>query len=362
MKLGFLYAGQGSQHPGMGADLYEEYPVFRQVYHESEVAFDLCQVSFQDPEGLLNQTRYTQPCMVAFAAGLTAVLRELGIVPAAAAGLSLGEYSALHAAGVFDAKTAVELAAFRGSAMERAAAGVESAMMAVLGLDRDALSAACRQASEVGTVVIANYNCPGQLVIGGEKAAVELAADLAKRAGARRCLPLKVSGEVGTVVIANYNCPGQLVIGGEKAAVELAADLAKRAGARRCLPLKVSGPFHTPLMAPAGAELADRFAAMTFHEPRIPVVFNCLGDVNAAQESIPELLVRQVQSSVYMEDSLRSLARLGLDALVEIGPGKVLSGFARKTVPELPVLTVETAEEVKKLPELLRQLEKELHL
>ncbi len=315
MKLGFLYAGQGSQHPGMGADLYEEYPVFRQVYHESEVAFDLCQVSFQDPEGLLNQTRYTQPCMVAFAAGLTAVLRELGIVPAAAAGLSLGEYSALHAAGVFDAKTAVELAAFRGSAMERAAAGVESAMMAVLGLDRDALSAACRQASEVGTVVIANYNCPGQLVIGGEKAAVELAADLAKRAGARRCLPLKVSG-----------------------------------------------PFHTPLMAPAGAELADRFAAMTFHEPRIPVVFNCLGDVNAAQESIPELLVRQVQSSVYMEDSLRSLARLGLDALVEIGPGKVLSGFARKTVPELPVLTVETAEEVKKLPELLRQLEKELHL
>ena len=315
MKLGFLYAGQGSQHPGMGADLYEEYPAFRQVYHESEVAFDLCQVSFQDPEGLLNQTRYTQPCMVAFAAGLTAVLRELGIVPAAAAGLSLGEYSALHAAGVFDAKTAVELAAFRGSAMERAAAGVESAMMAVLGLDRDALSAACRQASEVGTVVIANYNCPGQLVIGGEKAAVELAADLAKRAGARRCLPLKVSG-----------------------------------------------PFHTPLMAPAGAELADRFAAMTFHEPRIPVVFNCLGDVNAAQESIPELLVRQVQSSVYMEDSLRSLARLGLDALVEIGPGKVLSGFARKTVPELPVLTVETAEEVKKLPELLRQLEKELHL
>lgn len=315
MKLGFLYAGQGSQHPGMGADLYEEYPAFRQVYHESGVAFDLCHVSFEDPEGLLNQTRYTQPCMVAFAAGLTAVLRELGIVPAAAAGLSLGEYSALHAAGVFDAKTAVELAAFRGSAMERAAAGVESAMMAVLGLDRDALSAACRQASEVGTVVIANYNCPGQLVIGGEKAAVELAADLAKRAGARRCLPLKVSG-----------------------------------------------PFHTPLMAPAGAELADRFAAMTFHEPRIPVVFNCLGDVNAAQESIPELLVRQVQSSVYMEDSLRSLARLGLDALVEIGPGKVLSGFARKTVPELPVLTVETAEEVKKLPELLRQLEKELHL
>ena len=135
MKLGFLYAGQGSQHPGMGADLYERFPTFRAVLDSAaaQVDFDLKEVSFTDAKGILNETRYTQPCMVAFAAGMTALLAERGIVPAAAAGLSLGEYSALHAAGVFDADTAVELVAFRGKAMEEAAAGRPSAMVAVLG-------------------------------------------------------------------------------------------------------------------------------------------------------------------------------------------------------------------------------------
>ena len=136
MKLGFLYAGQGAQHPGMGADLYDAYPAFRAVYDNAKVDFDLKEVSFTDAGGVLNQTRYTQPCMVAFAAGLTAVLAQQGIRPAVAAGLSLGEYSALHAAGVFDAETAIELVAFRGKAMEAAAAGRERAMMAVLNLDR----------------------------------------------------------------------------------------------------------------------------------------------------------------------------------------------------------------------------------
>ena len=175
MKLGFLYAGQGSQHPGMGADLYEAFPAFRTVIDGTKVDFDLKKVSFKDPDGVLNQTRYTQPCMVAFAAGLTAVLAEKGVIPAAAAGLSLGEYSALHAAGVFDAATAVKLVAFRGRAMEEAAAGRESAMMAVLNLDRALLQDACDAASDLGCVVIANYNCPGQQVIGGEKAAEEKA-------------------------------------------------------------------------------------------------------------------------------------------------------------------------------------------
>ena len=309
MKLGFLYAGQGSQHPGMGADLYETFPIFRKVLDSAaqKVDFDLKEVSFTDAAGVLNQTRYTQPCMVAFAAGLTAVLAERGIVPSAAAGLSLGEYSALCAAGVFDADTAVELVAFRGRAMEEAAAGRPSAMVAVLGLDREALQAACDEAAAHGCVVIANYNCPGQLVLGGGKAAVEAAAALAKEKGARRCLPLKVSG-----------------------------------------------PFHTPLMAPAGDALAERFRTITFHEPRIPVIFNCLGAEKPEGVTIPELLVRQVQSSVYMEDSIRYLADMGLDALVEIGPGKVLSGFVKKTVPELPVYAVETAADVEQLAELLK--------
>ena len=310
MKLGFLYAGQGSQHPGMGADLYEAYPAFRAVIDQAakRVDFDLKEISFTDSQGVLNQTRYTQPCMVAFAAGLTAVLTEQGIVPAAAAGLSLGEYSALHAAGVFDAVTAVELVAFRGKAMEEAAAGRPSAMMAVLGLDREPLQAACGQASALGCVVIANYNCPGQLVIGGEKDAVERAAALAKEAGARRCLPLKVSG-----------------------------------------------PFHTPLMAPAGDALAERFRTVDFHQSAIPVVFNCLGDVKDDSVTIPELLVRQVQSSVYMEDSIRAMAGLGIDAFVEIGPGKALSGFVKKTVPEIPVCAVETAADVEALVNVIKE-------
>lgn len=142
MKLGFLYAGQGSQHAGMGRDLYEAYPAFRGAFDSAALPFDLHGVCFDDPDRQLDQTRYTQPCMVAFAAGMTAVLHERGILPDVVAGLSLGEYSALHAVGVFDAKTAVELAAFRGEAMERAAQGIESAMIAVMGLDEDALSSA----------------------------------------------------------------------------------------------------------------------------------------------------------------------------------------------------------------------------
>ena len=216
MNLGFLYAGQGSQHPGMGADLYERFPTFRAVLDSAaaRVDFDLKEVSFTDAKGVLNQTRYTQPCMVAFAAGMTALLAERGIIPAAAAGLSLGEYSALHAAGVFDADTAVELVAFRGKAMEEAAAGRPSAMVAVLGLDRAALQAACNEAAKEGCVVIANYNCPGQLVLGGEKAAVEAASALAKEKGARRCLPLKVSGPFHTQMCIRDSSGGLRYSGG----------------------------------------------------------------------------------------------------------------------------------------------------
>ena len=312
MKLGFLYAGQGSQHPGMGTDLYGAYPAFRSVLDGADVGFDLKEVCFIDSQNLINQTRYTQPCMVAFAAGLTAVLLERGVIPSVTAGLSLGEYSALHAAGTFDARTAIETAAFRGQAMERAAQGLESAMVAVLGLDRAALEAACGEASSLGVVVIANYNCPGQLVIGGEKAAVERAATLAKEKGARRCMPLKVSG-----------------------------------------------PFHTPLMAPAGTALASYFRTVSFAEPAIPVIFNCLGRPRNGDESIPELLVRQVQSSVYMEDSIRAMAAMGVDAILEIGPGTALSGFVRRTLPEMPVYAVETVPDVERLPDWLAALNKE---
>ena len=183
MKLAFLYAGQGTQHPGMGRDLYETYPAFRQVLDSAQLDFDLKELCFEGPEEKLSQTQYTQPCMVAFAAGVTAVLREKGIIPEVAAGLSLGEYSALQAAGVFDSKTAVELVAFRGKAMAQAVQDRPCGMAAVLMLGREQLAECCRQAGEAGVVEIANYNCPTQLVIAGDAAAVEKAGELALQQG-----------------------------------------------------------------------------------------------------------------------------------------------------------------------------------
>lgn len=156
----------------------------------------------------------------------------------------------------------------------------------------------------------------------------------------------KEAGRLGVVEIANYNCPGQLVISGMAGAVAQACRLAKAAGARRCVPLKVSGPFHTSLMAPAGDALARRFADVTFNEPSVPVLFNCLGDEKRPGDAIADLLVRQVQSSVYMEDTIRALAAKGVDTIVEIGPGKALSGFVRKTDKTLRTISLETAGEI----------------
>ena len=307
MSLAFLYAGQGSQHPGMGADLYEAHPAFRAVLDAAGVDFDLKTTMFTDPDGVLNLTEYTQPCMVAFAAGMTALLAERGIVPDYAAGLSLGEYSALQCAGVFTAPQAISLAAFRGKAMAAAAAGRPCGMTAVLGLDREKLQEACRQA-----------------------------------AGA------------GVVEIANYNCPGQLVIGGEQAAVDKAAALAKELGAKRCLPLKVSGPFHTSLLAPAGDALREKFRETAFGAMRIPVLFNCLGREMGPEDTIPALLGKQVQTSVYMQDTIRRLAELGVDTIVEIGPGKALIGFVKKTAPAIKTYAVETCADLDALSAALK--------
>lgn len=307
MKLAFLYAGQGAQHVGMGRDLYEIYPAFRQVLDSAPVDFDLKTLCFNGPEDQLNDTRYTQPCMVAFAAGVTALLREAGITPDYAAGLSLGEYSALQCAGVFDAKTAISLVAFRGQAMADAVQGRPCGMAAVLGMDRDALKAVCAEASDAGVVECTNFNCPGQIVISGDAAAVDKAGELAKAAGAKRVLPLKVSG-----------------------------------------------PFHTSLMAPAGEALAEKFRSVAFGEMSFPVLFNCKGGPMEAGETIPELLVRQVQSSVYLEDTIRAMAGMGVDTIVEIGPGKALSAFVKKTEKGIKTYAVETVEDIEKLCEALK--------
>ena len=296
MKLAFVYAGQGSQHVGMGKDFYQEFTLFAQVFDHAPVDFDLKKLCFEGPEEQLSQTRYTQPCMAAFAVGVTDLLYQEGIRPQLAAGLSLGEYSALYAAGVFSRGTVISTVALRGRAMEEAAAGLDCSMTAVLGLDREKLQQACDGAAELGVVQICNYNCPGQLVIGGEKAAVDKAGELAKELGAKRCMPLKVSG-----------------------------------------------PFHTRMMKPAGDALASHFKTIDFRPMALPVYFNCLGGPMDAGDNIPALLERQVQSSVYWEDTLRRMEAEGVDTVVEIGPGKALSGFFKKTAPGIRTCHIDTA-------------------
>lgn len=307
MKLAFLYAGQGSQHVGMGKDLYESCPEFRQVFDDVTVDFDLKKVCFEGPDETLAQTQYTQPCMVAFATGVTTALYERGIRPEMAAGLSLGEYSALSAAGVFDPETAVELVAFRGKVMAGAVKDRPSAMAAVLMLGREELQKCCDAASHLGVVEIANFNCPGQIVIGGDAAAVEEAGRLAKEAGARRVMPLRVSG-----------------------------------------------PFHTSLMAPAGEALEERLKEVDFAPMEFPVLFNCLGGPMGEKDTIPDLLVRQVQTSVHMEDTIRKMEEAGVDTIIEIGPGKALSSFVKKTARNIKTYSIETAEDLEAVTAALK--------
>lgn len=310
MKTAFLYAGQGSQVAGMGKDLYEKYASFRKAFDEPELDFDIKKICFEDPEGLINETEYTQPCMTAFAAGVNGVFEELGIKdPDYVAGLSLGEYSALSKAGVFDGKTAVETVAFRGKVMAECSKGVDSGMTAILALPIEKIEECCNAAKDEGIVQICNLNCPGQTVIGGEKKAVDKAAALCSEAGARRTVELKVSG-----------------------------------------------PFHTEIMAPAGDRLFEYFKKIEFGDMKIPVLFNYLGHEKAESDSIPELLKMQVQRSVRMEDTLRRLFELKVDTFVEIGPGKALSGFVKKTAKALDIkdyriFNIENAEDINTLKE-----------
>lgn len=297
MKLAFLYAGQGNQHVGMGMDLYEQYPAFRPFYDTNAAGFDLKQLIQNGPEEKLNETRYTQPCMVAFCAGVTTLLEQEGIVPEMVAGLSLGEYSALTAAGVFTPDTAIALTAFRGKAMETAVGDLPCGMAAILNLERGKLQKVCAEASSLGIVEIANYNSPVQMVIAGEKAAVEKACELALAAGARRCIPLHLPG-----------------------------------------------PFHSSLMHPAGDALASYFKTISFGEMKFPVIFNTTAKPLQPGESIPALLEKQVQSSTYFEDSVRYMEQMGIDTALEIGPGKVLAGFVRKTTKNIQVHSVEDVE------------------
>ena len=306
MKTVFLYAGQGSQKAGMGKDLYEAFASYREVIDGLSLDTDICYYMHEAKLEELSKTEITQPCMAAFAAGVTAVLREHGIVPDAACGLSLGEYGALHAAGVLDAKEYVKLCEFRGRKMAEAASGKSCAMSAVLGQTAEAVQEACEANAEAGYVTVANYNCPGQYVICGEEAAV--------------------------AATENY---------------------LKEHGAKRCVRLNVSGPFHTKFMKPAGDALRAYFDAMTWGSPQIPVVLNVTGAYLTEEENLKERMVQQVQSSVQFEKSMRLLLDDGATEFIEIGPGNTLSGFLKKTAKEsgkdITIYNVENTESLQGL-------------
>lgn len=311
LSIAFLYAGQGSQKVGMGKDFYENSETFKKVVDSVNLDFDIKTLMFEGPMEQLSQTRYTQPCMAVFAAGVTKMLFEKGIKPDYAAGLSLGEYGALYGAGVFDEDTFIKLVAFRGKVMEEAAQGIECKMSAVMGLDSSVLEKICEEVRN------------------------------------------DTENEGSYVTVSNYNCKGQYVICGDMDAVAKAEEKAKEAGAKRCIPLKVSGPFHTKYMKPAGDALREYFNGITFGEMEYPVIFNTTANELQADESIPQLLEKQVQSSIYMEKTITLLKEKGVDTVIEIGPGKALSGFVKKTVEGINTYVVEDMDGFKKLLEEL---------
>ena len=308
MKLGIVYAGQGSQKVGMGQDFYEKYDLFKETIDNATdtvkavTDMDVAELSFNGPEEKLSQTKYTQPAMVAFAIGVTKLLHERGIKADYTLGLSLGEYSALYESEAIDEKQVLDLIAKRGLFMTEASEGLEVKMAAVLGAERQTVLDACDRV---------NSELDGKL----------------------------------TVQAANFNCPGQIVISGDAQAVDQASAYLKEAGAKRILPLKVSGPFHTKLMKPAGDKLKEEFKTVDFKQERSKVIFNCLGRERKQEETILALLEKQVQTSVYLEDSIRYMVDEGVDTIIEIGPGKAISKFIAKTVDDVKVYSIDTVED-----------------
>lgn len=296
-KTALLFAGQGSQTPGMGCDLYEAFPEFRRVF--DLLSEEKRRIAFEGSSEELAQTVNTQPVLLAFGVGIYRILEAHGFHYDMTAGLSLGEYSALTAADVFGDEQALSLIQYRANAMAEASEGVSTVMSAVLGLSRDTILNIVREASSKGVVEAANFNCPGQVVISGEEAAV---------AEAER--------------------------------------LSKINGARRCMRLPVSGPFHTSFMKPAAEKLHERFLKESFGDMQKVVYFNCTGQPLTEGRTVAEMLEQQVMSSVFMEDTIAAMAKAGADRFIEIGPGKALSGFVKRTVRGMDVLNLNSAEDV----------------
>ncbi len=305
-KIAFIFPGQGAQYAGMGKDLYENFDVARKVFDEANdvLDFNLLDMCFVDTDGKINETEFSQPAIFATSVAALEVLKSHGIESVYTAGLSLGEYTSLYYSNSFDFKTGIELTRRRGIIMTEACLKTEGTMAAIIGLDRDKLNDVCSKVN-------------------------------------------------GVCEIANYNCPGQLVISGEVDAVREACTLAKDEGAKRAIELVVSGPFHSSLLSDAASNFGSHLNNVSLNEPDKKIVMNVTGDFYKGE--LKDLMEKQIKSSVLFEDSIRQLIDEGVDTFVEIGPGKVLSGFVKKIDRKLNILNIEDSESLVKTLDKLKE-------
>lgn len=290
-KIAFVYPGQGAQKFEMGKDFYDTFPTAKRIFDKADEILDISvtDLCFKEDERL-HQTSYTQAALVTTCLAITEVLKEKGIYPDMTAGLSLGEYAAIATAGGISIENAIKTVRERGIYMEEAVPGGQGAMAAVLGM---------------------------------EVAQIE-----------------KVLSTIEGAYIANYNCPGQIVITGMKESVDKACEALKEAGCKRCLPLKVSGPFHSPYLKEAGEKLGAFVEEVEFIPLQIPYVTNVTAEPVENIQETRELLVRQVSSSVRWIQSVERMIAEGVDTFVEIGPGKTLAGFIKKINPDVKVINI----------------------